>query len=138
MNIGFKNWLLSETPISSFGLLGDWGPESKKYGYKKDDIGILTSPTGVEKIKQKWAKTRQDFDLYFVKSKEGYLISRSSGNVGEVDEKYLKEKLKINIPIDHEHITVVYLSNVGTDRMPMNYWTIAHRFGHAVSSKPLF
>jgi len=126
----FKEWLLSEVPISGFDLEGPaWEkPGAPKHNYTAKDIGILTSPKGVEKIKKKWEKVPQNFDLYFLRAPgAGRHVEE-----GEVDEKFLKGELNLNIPINRSNITVIYTNNLGTEKMPMNAWTIAHRFGHAV------
>ena len=120
---------LVETPISHFELLGNWDNNKRKYGYQPDDVGILTSEKGVEKIKRKWENVRQDFDLYFLKSPIAY----KQIEVGEVSDEFLRDKLKINLPpINRDHITVIYTNNIGAERVPMTAWTIAHRFGHAI------
>lgn len=121
-----------EMPVTNFQLLGQWSdPKAKRYGYHRDDIGILTNPAGVEKIKRKWSKTEMPFDLYFLRSPQGYKVRE----VGEVDQEYLRDVLKINIQINPQAITVIFTQNMGAERMPMNYWTIAHRFGHALARK---
>jgi hypothetical protein len=120
--------LLKEAPIDSFNLVGEWEPNSKKRGYDKASRGILTSPAGVEKIKKLWAKTRQDFDVYMVSTKEGWKYTE----VGEVDPYFIRDKLKLDIPINDNNITIFYTSNKGAEKIPTTAWTLAHRFGHAL------
>jgi hypothetical protein len=120
--------LLKEAPIDSFNLVGEWEPNSKKRGYDKASRGILTSPAGVEKIKKLWAKTRQDFDIYMVSTKEGWKYTE----VGEVDPYFIRDKLKLDIPINDNNITIFYTSNKGAEKIPTTAWTLAHRFGHAL------
>jgi len=122
------NNILKEAPIDSFNLVGEWEPTSKKRGYDKASRGILTSPAGVEKIKKLWAKTRQDFDVYMVSTKEGWKYSE----VGEVDPYFIRDKLKLDIPINDDNITIFYTSNKGAEKIPTTAWTLAHRFGHAL------
>lgn len=144
----FKNWLFSEMPITNFELLGKWGkgrgddPQlrfpfaqtdaSKKYGYRKDDIGILTSPAGVQKIKNQWLKTKHKFDFYFLRSPEGSKVV----NVGEVGHDYLVKTLKLreeDFPARFDTITVIFTNNTAAERIPMTGWMIAHRLGHALT-----
>lgn len=120
--------LLKEAPIDSFNLVGEWEPNSKPRGYDKASRGILTSPAGVEKIKKLWAKTRQDFDIYMVSTKEGWKYTE----VGEVDPYFVRDKLKLDIPINDNNITIFYTSNKGAEKIPTTAWTLAHRFGHAL------
>jgi hypothetical protein len=120
--------ILKEAPIDSFNLVGEWEPNSKPRGYDKASRGILTSPAGVEKIKKLWSKTRQGFDIYMVSTKEGWKYSE----VGEVDSYFIRDKLKLDIPINDNNITIFYTSNKGAEKVPTTAWTLAHRFGHAL------
>jgi hypothetical protein len=120
--------LLKEAPIDSFNLVGEWEPTSKKRGYDKASRGILTSNAGVEKIKKLWAKTRQDFDIYMVSTKEGWKYTE----VGEVDPYFIRDKLKLDIPINENNITIFFTNNKGAEKVPTTAWTLAHRFGHAL------
>lgn len=120
--------LLKEAPVDSFNLVGEWEPNSKPRGYDKASRGILTSPAGVEKIKRLWSKTEQYFDIYMVSTKEGWKYTE----VGEVDPYFIKDKLKLDIPINHDNITIFYTSNKGAEKIPTTAWTLAHRFGHAL------
>lgn len=52
--------------------------------------------------------------------------------VGEVSPEYIKNVLLVDLQPNPESITVVFTNNVGTERIPMNGWAIAHRFGHAI------
>jgi len=140
----FKQWL-SEMPIVNLQRIGDWEPDKNptdahqrrrvpRKGYYNDDFGILTSDAAVEKIKRKWAKCEQPFNAFFLRSKEGAKIREE----GLVDVDYLANVLKlpqeqiqqINNP---NAINIVYTNNIGAERMPMNWWTMAHRVGHALN-----
>lgn len=108
--------------------VGNWDDKNPKYGYSKPDIGIMKSPVGVEKIQRKWANTKQQFNTFVCRSKNCYKINQ----IGEVDEAYVKNILKLDIPIDKNAITYIVANNRGTEAMPLNYWTLAHRFGHGM------
>lgn len=123
-------------PISKFQLLGNWDKDARKYGYSKKDVGILTNAKAVEKIHRKWNNTKDEFDLYFVKSAIAY--KQKIQDVGEVKSDWIKEKLGIDIPPNEESITLVFTNNVGEDRIPMTAWTIAHRLGHAIRKDKIF
>lgn len=149
----FKNWILTEMPINKFELIGNWGkgrgsdPQlrfpfgqedaKKKYGYKKDDIGILTSPIAVQKIKNQWLKTKHKFEFYFLRSKEG----KNFVEVGEVGHDFLLKKLNLteeDIPSHFDAITVIFTNNFGSERVPMTGWMISHRLAHAFSKDKKF
>lgn len=119
--------LLAEMPISKLELIGDWSPGAKPRGYDKPSIGIVTSPAGVEKIKQKWLKVNEEFDIYLVRSSKGYKHSE----VGEVSPQWVHDNLGIDLEYDDDKVTMIYTSNRGSEKVPMTPWTLAHRFAHA-------
>jgi hypothetical protein len=121
--------LLTEDEIDNLELKGDWSPDAKKYGYDKPSIGILTHSKGLEKIKKKWEKTRFQFDVYLLRSKEGNKYTE----LGQVTWDFVRDKLKLNIDFDSDKITVIYTNNKGAELMPMTPWTMAHRLGHAMA-----
>jgi len=121
--------LLAEMPVGKFELIGDWSPGAKPRGYDKPSIGIVTSQAGVEKIRQKWAKVNETFDIYLVRSPKGY----KHVEVGEVSPEWVQKNLGINLEYDDDKITMIYTNNKGSEKVPMTPWTLAHRFGHASS-----
>jgi hypothetical protein len=123
--------ILKEAPIDSFNLIGDWEKDSKPRGYDKASRGILTSEAGVKKIKKLWNKTEENFDIYMVSTKHGWKYTE----VGEVDEDFIVNNLKIKVPINRDHITIFYTNNKGSEKVPTTAWTLAHRFGHALRRK---
>lgn len=116
-------------PINKFQLVGQWGPDAKrKYGYDTKDIRILTNPKAVEKIHKKWSNSKYDFDLYFLRSYQGYKNTEEN----EVSSAWVKENLGIDVQPNEDAITMIFTQNTGDEKMPMTAWTIAHRLGHAV------
>lgn len=134
----FKTFL--EMPINKFELLGKWDKPKIKgrrsLGYYHDDIGILTNEKGVNKIKAKWAKCEQNFDLFFLRNKGSSHPDNTSGRVILPEE--LEKLLGIKIVPDFNAISVVFTNNRGDERIPLNYWAIAHRFGHMISKEQGF
>lgn len=126
----FKQWLLSEMPITKFQLQGNWQPNNRSgNGFDKKSIGILTNPKAVEKIHRKWSNTKENFELYFVRQ-----IGASKFNeVGEVSKEWVKEKLGMDIQPAEDTITVIFTNNIGGDKMPMTAWVIAHRMAHTIA-----
>lgn len=121
------NEILSEAPINAFELHGDWSSGAKPRGYDKPSIGIVTSQAGVEKIRQKWAKSHVDFDMYLVRSPKAY----KHREVGEVKPEWVKPNLGVDIPFNEDAVTIIFTNNVGADKIPMTAWTLAHRFAHS-------
>jgi hypothetical protein len=130
-NESFENRMkriLNEAPIGELQLKGEWEKGSKARGYDKASRGILTSDMGVQKIKTLWNKLPEVVDMYFVSSKHGWKHTE----VGQVPYEFLRDKLHLDIPIDSDHITIVYTNNKGAEKVPTTGWTLAHRFGHAL------
>lgn len=124
-------------------LLGNW-ENDKQYKWDKPSIGILTSPVGVQKITQKWSKLPQQFNAWMLKGPG----ASKYREVGEVSPEFITKNLNLKIVpnpqkpdeinIDPHAINVIYTQNVGDEKVPMNYWTIAHRFGHAIKNNQVF
>jgi hypothetical protein len=121
---------LSETPIDQFQTIGNFDKGSSFTN--KTDRALVTNPKAVQKIKDKFANTNQNFDMYFVNSKEGRLHKE----VGDVDESFIRHELKLNTPINRNNITVFYTNNSGDQGVMMTAWIIAHRFGHVARNIP--
>lgn len=114
-------------PINQFQLVGDWSPKAPKRGFDKPSIGILTSPKGVQKIRNMWSKTEVDFDMYFVRQANAMKFLQ----IGEVDSDWLKTNLNIDLQPNPEAVTILFTQNLGNEKVPMTAWTIGHRAGHA-------
>jgi hypothetical protein len=133
--MNFKQWIFNEMPITKFQLMGQWGPDAKRaYGYNRQDVGILTSPKGVEKIHRKWNNTHFNFDLYFLRSNE----ARKHREVGLVEPAWVKQNLGEEITPNPDAITIIFTQNLGAEKIPMTAWTIAHRLGHAIRRDKIF
>lgn len=132
---GFKDFVLSEMPIKGFQLVGQWGPDAKRrYGYGPQDTGILENPKAVDKIHRSWSNSKNDFEFHFVRS---FKASRHV-EVGEVSREWVKENIGADIIPKEGAITVVFTNNIGTEKIPMTAWAMAHRFGHAVRKDKTF
>jgi len=128
----FKQWLINEMPINQAQLIGQWDkfPSGKKQNqnWDKASYNILTHDENFKKLKNKWSKVPQTFDMYFVKQPG----LRNTLQMGEVTEEDL-DRLNIeHPPINRANITVFFTNNIGTEKIPMTPWTVGHRFGHAV------
>jgi len=131
----FKNFILSEMPISKFQLLGQWGPDAKrKYGYSAQDTGILENPKAVEKIHKHWSNSKNNFDLYFLRNYAG----TKHREKGEVKSLWVLNNLGIDIKPNEDAITVIFTTNTGDEKIPMTSWAIGHRLGHAIRMDHVF
>jgi hypothetical protein len=132
---GFREFLMSEMPITNFKLVGQWGPEAKrKYKYNSQDVGILENPKAVEKIHRSWSNSKNDFELYFVRS---FKASKHI-EVGRKDDQWVKENLGVDIAAKEGAITVIFTNNTGAEKIPMTAWAMAHRLGHAIRMDKTF
>jgi hypothetical protein len=139
--MNFKDFYkLNEAPIDTFKTLskdkkGNVSDDPEKFAStnssfkKSDDVSkkILTSPSGVKKIKNQFNNTEVNFDMYFLNSKEGI----KEREVGEVDPSVVKDLLGIDIQHNPENITIIFTNNSGDEKVMMTGWILAHRFGHA-------
>lgn len=132
----FRDFLLNEMPITNFTLKGQWGPDAKRrYGYNAQDTGILENPKAVEKIHRSWSNSKNDFDLWFLRTPKAWKHIEK----GEVDEKWIRDNLgDEEIKAKENVITVVFTNNTGAEKIPMTAWAMAHRLGHAIRRDPTF
>jgi hypothetical protein len=114
-------------PIATWQTHGDFSPAAKKkYGFSHKDAALLTQHT--DKIHKKWSNSQNNFDFYFVRSPLAY----KQVEVGEVTPQWVKEKIGIDVQPNPQSITVIFTNNVGTEKIPMTAWALAHRLGHAI------
>jgi hypothetical protein len=132
---GFREFVFMEMPITRFDLVGQWGPDAKRnYRYGDQDIKILENPKAVEKIHRSWSNSKNDFELYFVRS------WKASGYVerGRESPEWVKENLGLDIPEKEGAITIIFTNNRGDEKIPMTAWAMAHRLSHAVRMDKTF
>lgn len=141
----FHQYYLKEA-IENIEFKGHWD-SGEGHGWDKSDIGILQSSVGLQKIKSSW-KIKQPVDVYFFKNDtKGW---KEYGRVSQQNLKWLLNNIRsrkiinkyddfetdmdddIYSNINPNHITIIYLSNVGDDKIPATSWILAHRFGHAL------
>jgi|ERR1700691_148630 len=112
-------WKIKQMTIGKFELIG-FDSSKPNHGFSKIDIGILRSKKAQEKIRNKFKNVEPTIDFYFIMD---YTIL-------ELPQKSRKKKLKLD---KNPNNIVCYISSNGSRNVQMlNYWTIAHRFSHAV------
>ena len=140
----FKEWIdhhIKEMAIGKYELRGDWDT-SKKIGddvrafnnpggtnnYSSKDMKLVSGKSGIERIKNRWLKTKNTWDLYFVRSN----IASKFSELGEVDSNWIKTNLQEDIQANPNAISIIYTGNVAGDRIPMTPWILAHRAAHTL------
>jgi len=129
----FEEYFMTEMALTDFKKIGKWNDPKNRHGYDKQSVAILNSDAGVKKIQDKFNNINiADFNLYFVKKPN----ASKARELGKVSAEYLKDYTGIeigkDIPVPSEDsITVVFTNNAASEKVPLTYWTIAHRIGHA-------
>jgi len=131
--------IITEAPIVDYEPLGDF----KKPGSFNDprDKKLIQNPKHEQKLFKFFEKTGVDFRIFPV----NYPGLRQFTERGEVKPEFIQQIFakrpeiaqKILSDIDNDAITIVYVSNTGTNKVVMTPWIMAHRFGHAIQAGQL-
>jgi hypothetical protein len=126
--------IITEAPITDYEPLGDF----KKPGSFNDqrDKNLIQNQKYEQKLYKFFAKTGADFRIFPV----NYPGLRKFQERGEVTPQFIQQTFakhpeiaeKILSDVDSDAITIVYVSNTGTNKVVMTPWIMAHRFGHAI------
>lgn len=123
---------LQEAPMDTIQTVGDFTKGSSFTS--KADRALVTHPVAVQKIKDFFKNTTENFDFYFVNTKH----ARKHTEVGEVKPEFIFDELMITPDqlkdgkINENNITVFFTNNKGAERAPLTPWIMGHRFGHVV------
>jgi hypothetical protein len=120
--------LLLEMPVGDVNFVGKWNDSKNLHGYDRPSYKMLTNPNYVQKIKTSWMKFHYDVDMFFVKDKN----LRQYSERGEVDSQFIKDNLGLDIHPNYNIITMVYVNNMGDEKVPLTPWILAHRMSHAI------
>jgi len=131
--------IISEAPLQDYEPLGDF----KKQGSFNDprDKKLIQNPVHTQTVFKFFENTDYDFRIFPVNvpglrqyTEKGVVSPEFIQNMfvkqPEIAEKILES-------LGGDNITIVYVSNTGTDKIPLTPWMMAHRFGHAVNSSNL-
>lgn len=124
----FFQKIINEDQLEDVKFFGNWDRPDKLHRYDRASVKMLTNPNNVERIKNKWSKFDHSIDIYFVKSSQ----ASKHVEVGQVDADFPKRELNIDIKPDPDKITLIITNNVGSPKIPLTPWILAHRFGHAI------
>ena len=126
--------IITEAPITDYEPLGDF----KKPGSFNDprDKKLIQNPKHEQKLYKFFEKTGVDFRIFPV----NYPGLRQFQERGAVTPQFIQQIFakrpeiaeKILSDVDSDAITIVYVSNTGTNKVVMTPWIMAHRFGHAI------
>jgi hypothetical protein len=123
----------NEMAIANYQTVGDFSKRSSISS--KVDRDLVTHPKAIEKIKRQWEKTPWDFDIFVINDPR---VNKSQfREVGVVEPEFVYNQMKLTpqeIPIDPNHITVLFTNNVAAEKIPLTGWTMAHRLGHAMAA----
>lgn len=123
----------NEMAIANYQTVGDFRKRSSISS--KVDRDLVTHPKAIEKIKRQWEKTPWDFDIFVINDPR---VNKSQfREVGVVDPSFVYNQMKLTpeeIPINPDHITILFTNNVAAEKIPLTGWTMAHRLGHAMAA----
>jgi hypothetical protein len=135
--------ILNEMPVDVHARIGDF-TKGKSFD-SPADRHLVTDPAAIQKVRDFFKNTSVDFDFYFVNTKPS--IAREFGDHGravKADRIFGEYGLGIsptqleNGKIDEDKITIFFVSNYGSRKIPMTPWIIAHRIGHAMRGEFYF
>lgn len=128
-----KETVQNEMAIANYQTVGDFSRRSSISS--KVDRDLVTHPKAIEKIKRQWEKTPWDFDIFVINDPR---VNKSQfREVGVVDPSFVYNDMKLTpqeIPLNPDHITVLFTNNVAAEKIPLTGWTMAHRLGHAMAA----
>lgn len=126
--------IITEAPITDYEPLGDFN----KPGSFNDprDKKLIQNKKHEQKLFKFFQKTGVDFRIFPV----NHPGLRSYSETGSVKPEFIQQIFakrpeiaeKILSDVDSDSITIVYVSNTGTNKVVMTPWIMAHRFGHAI------
>jgi len=128
----FRDWLQKEFALTDFQRVGPGWETGKLHGYDQASAKLLSDPKAVESLHKRFQSTKHDFDLYFARGPKAN--KAEFREKGVVDPQWAAENIDPSIKANPNAITVVFVGNVGAEKIPMTPWIIAHRIAHAVSS----
>lgn len=131
--ITFKQFLL-EVPLGAYQTFGDF---SKPHSFRgKTDPVLITSPKAIENVRKKFGKTPYVINMYFV-NKPGAAKHTETGTVSldEIRKKVGDDVADAVAPHYQEenNVNIVFVSNIGAQKVPMTPWIMAHRMAHALA-----
>ncbi len=121
---------MHEMPISSFQKIGSGWKTGKGHNYDPASIKLLSDPKSIEQLHKRFQGAKHNFDLYFLRAPS----ASKQSETGIVTPEWVQENLKVNVLANPSAITIIFVGNTGSEKVPMTPWIIAHRIAHAIDS----
>lgn len=125
---------LGEAPIQDYKTIGDF---DKNSSFRKSrDRHLITNPSTIKRVKDKFNNTDTNFNLFFVNSSK----ANKHTEVGKVSIEWVEENLgkevadQVRNATDFDDsVNVIFTNNKGSEGVPMTGWIMAHRIAHALA-----
>ena len=139
--MGILKRLLTEAPIGDYSLIGNWGDKEKSNSFHDPkDRKLVQNPKAIEKVRKKFGQTEYVLNFYFVnlpgmrKHSETGLVDRNwlTKNMPKAWEM-IQQREQQEGTDPSEAINVIWVTNSGTNKVPLTSWIMAHRLGHAIN-----
>lgn len=123
--------LISEAPISDYVPLGDF---EKPGPFRGPDKKLVPHPANELRARRMFERTPYNFRLFF----SNIPGTGKYSEYGAMDQDKIREIFGSQagriIQGSENAITIVFVGNAGTDKVPLTPWLMAHRFGHAIQA----
>lgn len=129
----FKQFI-TEVPLGAYQTIGDF---SKPHSFRgKTDPVLITSPKAIENVRKKFGKTPYVINMFFV-NKPGVAKHTETGTVSldEIRKRLGDDVANAVAPHyqEEDNVNIVFVSNLGAQKVPMTPWIMAHRMAHALA-----
>jgi len=122
---------ITEAPLADFQPIGDFAKPGPFTGVDKKLVPHAATKMKAEKF---FEKTPYDFRLFFSNVSGTGKYGESGVTSPASIQKIFGEQAQQIITGSEDAITVVFVGNVGTAKVMMTPWIMAHRFGHAIQA----
>lgn len=123
---------VSEAPLTDYEPLGDF---DKTGGFRHaTDRALVTHPVTVGKLQHFFGRTPHEIRIFPVQVKGGakWLEAGQVSPLELVKVVGTENAQRILNGHNENTVTIVFTNNIGTERVPLTSWMMAHRIGHAI------
>lgn len=133
-----KHTRVDEAPLGDYHTIGDWGEKERARSFaQKKDRQIIQHPATLRKAQKMFGRTEHILNLYFanlpgLRKFSEYGVMEPEDIAQDMPQVWEEISMRGG-DVDHENgINVIFVTNVGFQRMDMTPWIMAHRIGHAL------
>jgi hypothetical protein len=135
---------LVEAPIEDINVYGD---QQQPGSFRQEDLGIIASPKGQDKIKRVLFKIPVPVVLHFIndptpirgiedvkqhlQANTPSFVASKPQRSGLMDPARLQRTYGVQVQQNPDAFNLVIIENEGVERYPLSPWIIAHRMYHA-------